>query len=111
MRVWCSEARNTNLAGLYRLIVEVLDPSNGADSVRIRLRTTEDLRAPVCHDTVADLVAYAHEAHAWTLDVSLDEIRSTARGAVARERLHADANGERVSPCTRPWADGTTGIK
>ena len=36
-------------------------------------------------------------------------IRSTARGAVARERLPEEANGELVSPCTRPWADGTTG--
>ena len=38
-------------------------------------------------------------------------IRSTARGAVSLERLQAEANGDRVSPFTHPWSDGTTGIR
>jgi len=68
-----SEARHKTIAGLYRLIVEAPDPSNGADSLRISPWTAEDLRAPVRHFTVADLVAYAHEAQDWTLYVSLDD--------------------------------------
>ena len=68
-----SEARHKTIAGLYRLIVEAPDPSNGADSLRISPWTAEDLRAPVRHFTVADLVTYAHEAHDWTLYVSLDD--------------------------------------
>ena len=59
-----SEARHKTIAGLYRLIVEAPDPSNGADSLRISPWTAEDLRAPIRHFTVADLVAYAREAHA-----------------------------------------------
>jgi hypothetical protein len=38
-------------------------------------------------------------------------IRSTARGAVSLERLEADANGDLLFTFTRPWSDGTTGIK
>jgi hypothetical protein len=38
-------------------------------------------------------------------------IRYTARGAVSLERLEADANGDLLSTFTRPWSDGTTGIK
>jgi hypothetical protein len=68
-----SEARHKTIAGLYRLMVEAPDPSNGADSLRISPWTAEDLRAPVRHFTVADLVTYAHEAHEWTLYVSLDD--------------------------------------
>ena len=68
-----SEARHKTIASLYRLIVEAPDPSNGADSLRISPWTAEDLRAPVRHFTVADLVAYAHEAQDWTLYVSLDD--------------------------------------
>jgi hypothetical protein len=37
-------------------------------------------------------------------------LRSTARGAVSRERLEADANGDFLYTFTRPWSDGTTGI-
>lgn len=62
-----SAARHTTIAGLYRLLVEAPAPSKGADSVRIRPWTAADLRAPVRHFPVADLVAYAHEAHEWTL--------------------------------------------
>jgi hypothetical protein len=38
-------------------------------------------------------------------------IRYTARGAVSLARLEADANGDLLSTFTRPWSDGTTGIK
>lgn len=38
-------------------------------------------------------------------------IRYTSRGAVSLERLEADANGDLLSTFTRPWSDGTTGIK
>ena len=37
-------------------------------------------------------------------------LRYTARGAVALERLEADAHGDLVYTFTKPWADGTTGI-
>jgi hypothetical protein len=38
-------------------------------------------------------------------------IRSTARGAVSLERLQEDAHGDLVYTFTKPWSDGTTGIK
>lgn len=38
-------------------------------------------------------------------------IRYTARGAVSLERLEQDANGDLVYRFTKPWADGTTGIR
>jgi len=38
-------------------------------------------------------------------------IRYTGRGAVALERLTEDANGDLMYRFTRPWSDGTTGIK
>jgi hypothetical protein len=37
-----SEARHKTLAGLYRLMVEAPDPSNGADTLRISPWTAED---------------------------------------------------------------------
>ena len=37
-------------------------------------------------------------------------IQYTARGAVSRERLEEDANGDLVYTFTKPWSDGTTGI-
>ncbi len=37
-------------------------------------------------------------------------LRSTARGAVALERLEEDANGDLVYTFTKPWSDGTTGM-
>src|SRR5262245_22823866 len=67
-----SEARHKTIAGLYRLIVEAPDPSNGADTLRISPWTAEDLRAPIRHFIMADLVAYAHQSNQWTLYVSLD---------------------------------------
>jgi hypothetical protein len=38
-------------------------------------------------------------------------LRYTARGAVSLERLTQDANGDLLSTCTHPWADGTTGMR
>jgi hypothetical protein len=38
-------------------------------------------------------------------------LRSTARGAVALERLDINADGDLLYTFTCPWADGTTGIK
>jgi hypothetical protein len=38
-------------------------------------------------------------------------LRYTGRGAVSLERLTEDANGELVYTFTKPWSDGTTGIK
>lgn len=68
-----SEARHKTIAGVYRLIVEAPDPSNGADTLRISPWTAEDLRAPLRHFIVADLVAYAHQSDTWRLYVSLDD--------------------------------------
>lgn len=68
-----SEARHKTLAGIYRLIVDAPDPSNGADTLRISPWTAEDLRAPLRHFIVADLVAYAQHSDTWTLYISLDD--------------------------------------
>jgi hypothetical protein len=68
-----SEARHKTIAGIYRLIVDAPDPSNGADTLRISPWTAEDLRAPIRHFIVADLVAYAQQSDTWTLYVSLDD--------------------------------------
>jgi hypothetical protein len=38
-------------------------------------------------------------------------LRYTARGAVALERLEANAEGDLLYTFTHPWSDGTTGIK
>ena len=38
-------------------------------------------------------------------------IRYTARGAVSLERLSEEASGDLIYTFTRPWSDGTTGIK
>jgi DDE superfamily endonuclease len=68
-----SEARHKTIASLSRLLVEAPDPSNGADTLRMSPWTAEDLRAPLRHFIVADLVAYAHQNDQWTLSVSLDD--------------------------------------
>jgi len=62
-----SEARHNPIASWYRLSVEAPDPSNGADTLRMSPWTAEDLRAPLRHCIVADLVAYAHQHDQWTL--------------------------------------------
>ena len=68
-----SEARHKTIAGLYRLMVDAPDPSNGADTLRMSPWTAEDLRAPMRHFLVTDLVADAQQTDQWTLDVSLDD--------------------------------------
>ena len=68
-----SETRHKTIAGVYRLIVDAPDASNGADALRISPWTAEDLRAPLRHFIVTDLVAYAHQSNQWTLSVSLDD--------------------------------------
>ena len=68
-----SEARHKTIAGVYRLIVDAPDPSNGADTLRISPWTAEDLRAPIRDFIVQDLVEYAHQSDNWTLSVSLDD--------------------------------------
>jgi hypothetical protein len=68
-----SEARHKTIAGLYRLLVDAPDPSNGADTLRISPWTAEDLRAPLRDFIVRDLVDYAQQSDQWTLYVSLDD--------------------------------------
>jgi Transposase DDE domain len=68
-----SEIRHKTIAGLYRLIVDAPDASNGADTLRLSPWTAEDLRAPLRHFIVTDLAAYAHETDERTLYVSLDD--------------------------------------
>jgi hypothetical protein len=68
-----SEARHKTIAGLSRLIVDAPDPSHGADTLRMSPWTAEDLRAPMRHFIVTDLVAYAQQTDQWTLSVSLDD--------------------------------------
>ena len=82
-----SEARHKTIAGLYRLIVNAPDPSNGADTLRISPWTAEDLRAPLRHFIMADLVAYAHQTDEWTLYVSLDD----SLGAKDKDTRHLEA--------------------
>lgn len=68
-----SEARHKTIAGIYRLIVDAPDPSNGADTLRISPWTAEDLRAPLRNFIVRDLLDYAQQSDQWTLYVSLDD--------------------------------------
>ena len=68
-----AEARHKTIAGVYRLIVDAPDSSNGADTLRISPWTAEDLRTPICDFIVQDLVEYAHESDNWPLYVSLDD--------------------------------------
>jgi hypothetical protein len=68
-----SEVRHKTIASLYRLIVDAPDPSNGADTLRISPWKADDLREPVRHFILADLVAYARQSNQWTLYVSLDD--------------------------------------
>ena len=82
-----SETRHKTIASLYRVIVEAPDPSNGADSLRISPWTADDLRAPLRHFIVTDLVAYAREADKRTLYVSLDD----SLGAKDKGTRHLEA--------------------
>jgi hypothetical protein len=82
-----SDTPHKTIAGLYRLIVDAPDASNGADSLRLSPWTTEDLRAPIRRFTVVDLVAYATETNEWTLYVSLDD----SLGAKDKGTRHLEA--------------------
>ena len=82
-----SETRQKTIAGVYRLIVDAPDPSNGADTLRISPWTAEDLRAPLRHFIVADLVAYAQQSNQWTLYVSLED----SLGAKDKGTRHLEA--------------------
>jgi hypothetical protein len=82
-----SEARHKTIAGIYRLIVDAPDPSNGADTLRISPWTAEDLRAPLRDFIVRDLVAYAQQGDHWTLYVSLDD----SLGAKDKGTRHLEA--------------------
>jgi hypothetical protein len=82
-----AEIRHKTIAGLYRLIVDAPDASNGADTLRISPWTVEDLRAPLRHFVVADLVTYAHQSNQWTLYVSLDD----SLGAKDKGTRHLEA--------------------
>jgi hypothetical protein len=82
-----SEIRHKTIAGLYRLVVDAPDPSNGADTLRISPCTAEDLRGPIRHFIVTDLVAYAHQSNQWTLYVSLDD----SLGAKDKGTRHLEA--------------------
>ena len=96
-----SAARHTTVASLYRLIIEAPDPSHGADTLRISPWTAKDLRAPLRHFIVADLVAYAHQSNQWTLygslDDSLDEKDKGPRHleAVAYHHEHTKSQGKK----------------
>jgi hypothetical protein len=82
-----SETRHKTIASLYRVIVEAPDPSNGADSLRISPWRADDLRAPLRHFIVTDLVAYAQETDERTLYVSLDD----SLGAKDKGTRHLEA--------------------
>jgi hypothetical protein len=82
-----SETRHKTIASLYRVIVEAPDPSNGADSLRSSPWTADDLRAPLRHFIVTDVVAYAREADERTLYVSLDD----SLGAKDKGTRHLEA--------------------
>ena len=68
-----SEARQKTIAGVYRRIVDAPAPSHGAATLRLSPWTAEDLRAPIRHCIVADVVAYAHQSDTWRLSVSLED--------------------------------------
>ena len=96
-----SDTRHKTIAGLYRLIVDAPDASNGADSLRISPWTADDLRAPLRLFTVTDLVAYANETNEWTLYVSLDDsLGEKDKGtrhleAVAYDHDHTKSQGKK----------------
>ncbi len=82
-----SETRHKTIASLSRVIVEAPDPSNGAESRRMSPWTADDLRAPLRHFIVTDVVAYAQEADERTLSGSLDD----SLGAKAKGTRHLEA--------------------
>jgi hypothetical protein len=82
-----SEARHKTIAGLYRLVLNAPDPSNGADSLRISPWQADDLRTPLRTFVIEAIVAYAQEINTWTLYVSLDD----SLGAKDKGTRHLEA--------------------
>ena len=82
-----SEARHKTIAGLYRLVLNAPDPSNGADSLRISPWQADDLRTPLRTFVIEDIVAYTQEINTWTLHVSLDD----SLGAKDKGTRHLEA--------------------
>jgi hypothetical protein len=82
-----SEARHKTIAGLYRLVLNAPDPSNGADSLRISPWQADDLRTPLRTFVIEDIVAYAQAINTWTLYVSLDD----SLGAKDKGTRHLEA--------------------
>jgi hypothetical protein len=68
-----TELRHKTVAGLYRMIVDAPDPSNGCDYLRISPWQVDDTHEAVRQFTVAEIVAYAKESNDWTLYVSVDD--------------------------------------
>jgi hypothetical protein len=96
-----SATRQKTIASLYRVMVEAPDPSNGADRLRLSPWTADNLRGPLRHFIVTDLVAYAHEADARTLYGSLDDsLGAKEKGtrhleAVAYHQDHTKSQGKK----------------
>lgn len=82
-----SDTRHKTIASLYRLIVDAPDASNGADNLRLSPWTADDLRAPIRHFIVTDLVVHATETNTRTLYVSLDD----SLGAKDKDTRHLEA--------------------
>ena len=80
-----SDTRHKTSAGLYRLIVDAPDASNGADSLRLSPWTTEDLRARLLEAITVDeddLRRLAQERAAQIQDFLVK------RAAVPAERIY-----------------------
>lgn len=108
-----SETRHKTIASLYRVIVDAPDPSNGADSLRISPWSADDLRAPLRHFIVKDLVAYAQATKEWTLYVSLDD----SLGEKDKDTRHLEAvayhhdHTKSQSPKKPSYTNGTVHVE
>ena len=108
-----SEVRHKTIAGAYRLIVDAPDPSNGADTLRISPWTAEDLRTPIRHFIVADLLAYAKQSDNWTLYVSLDDSLSAKdKGTRHLEAVEYHHDHTKSQSKTKPYyTNGTVHVE
>jgi hypothetical protein len=70
-----------------------------------------ELKEPCCASVNGFSVHANTEIAAHRRDQLERLIRYTGRGAVSLERLTEDDNGDLVYQFSRPWSDGTTGIK
>lgn len=68
-----SAARHQTIAGCSRLLVAAPAPSHGADTRRLSPWRAADIRSPMRHVRVTDVVAYAHQRDQGTLSVSRDD--------------------------------------